>query len=150
MSDPYGNPYLPPFVRNQPRVADPAFQPPVLPTKMAQITSVNGFAGAHQYAAGLANGSSEIIADADPNVPRVYVVVVDQNGQRYVQGFNLVPEEEPKPITMDDLNGKMNTILDRLNRLEEERKAGNDKSDFRNAEQGKPSSADGWNVKVIE
>ena len=145
MSDLYGNPYLPPFVRNQPKVADPAFQP-VLPTKASQINSVNGFAGAHQYVAGLTNGSSEIVAEADPNVSRVYVVVVDQNGQRYVQGFRLIPEEEPKPITMDDLNEKMNTVLDRLNQLEAERKTVDAKPNFRNAEQSKPAPAIDRNV----
>lgn len=124
MPDVYGNPYLPSFVRNQPSMANPVpgVPSPVLPTKASQINSVQGFDGAHKYVAGLLNGSSEILAESDPNVSRVYVVAVDQNGQRYVQGFRLIPEEEPKPVTMDDLNDKMNRVLSRLDQLEAERK----------------------------
>ena len=145
MDNAYGNPYLPPFVRNQPKVADPipGIQAPVLPTKMHQITSVQGFSGAHQYAASLANGSSEILAESDPNTPRIYVAVVDQNGQRYVQGFRLTPEEEPKPVTMDDLNSKMNEVLERLGQLEAERKTGHDKSNFRSSGEIKSANGNG-------
>ena len=150
MPDVYGNPYLPSFVRNQPKIADPTpgFQTPVLPTKVSQINSVQGFSGAHQYAASLANGSSEILAETDPDTPRVYVVVVDQNGQRYVQGFRLVPEEEPKPVTMDDLNDKMSAVLERLERLEAERKTGNGQPNYRNAEQSKHNSSNDRNAPV--
>ena len=152
MPDVYGNPYLPSFVRNQPTMANPVpgVTSPVLPTKVNQITSVQGFAGAHQYAANLANGSSEILAETDQNTPRIYVVVVDQNGQRYVQGFRLTPEEEPKPVTMDDLNSKMYVVLDRLGQLEQERMMRHDKSDFRNAGQGKPVAPNDRRIEGLQ
>lgn len=145
MPDVYGNPYLPSFVRNQPKLADPAPVMPMqtLPTKACQITSVNGFAGARAHAGMLTNGSSEIVAESDQNIPRVYVIVVDQNGQQYVQGFRLIPEEEPKPVTMDDLNEKMNKVLERLTQLEEERMTNNDQSGFRASGQNKPNSGNG-------
>lgn len=143
MPDVYGNPYLPPFVRNQPKMADPvpSIQTPILPTKVSQIVTVQGFDGARQHASTLTNGSSELVAESDPNVSRVYAIVVDQNGQRYVQGFRLVPEEEPKKVTMDDLNDKMNVVLERLGRLESERGVVNDKPDLGNAQQSKPVSS---------
>lgn len=142
MADLYGNPYLPSFVRNQPKMADPALNMPqtVLPTRATQINTAQGFAGARQYAMNLTNGSSEIIAEADPNIARVYVIAVDQNGQRYVRGFRLIEEEEPKPITMDDLNLKMNEVLERLNHLEEEKVTANGQSNHRNAWANKPVS----------
>lgn len=148
MADVYGSPYLPSFVRNQPKIVDPspATALQALPTRACQITSVNGWVGARSHAGMLTNGSSEIVAESDPNVPRVYVIVVDQNGQQYVQGFKLIPEEEPKPITMDDLNDKMNKVLDRLNQLEEERKMNHDQSNFRDAGQNKPGSGNGNTV----
>ena len=133
MADMYGSPYLPSFVRNQPKMVDPTLsaQVPTLPTRSCQIKSVDGYAGAREHAGTLTNGSSEIVAELNPNIPRVYVVVVDQNGQKYVQGFGLIPEEEPKPITMDDLNDKMNKVLERLNQLEEERVTDSAQSGFR-------------------
>ena len=148
MADVYGNPYLPSFVRNQPKMADPVPVMPMqaLPTKACQIVSVNGFEGARAHARSLTNGSSEIAADSDPNTARVYVIVVDQNGQQYIQGFDLTPVQEPKPITMDDLNDKMNKVLERLNQLEEERMMKNDQSGFRASGQNKPANSNGSGV----
>lgn len=152
MPDVYGNPYLPSFVRNQPNMANPVpgAVAPVLPTKASQINSVQGFDGAHKYAAGLLNGSSEILAESDPNLPRVYVVAVDQNGQKYVQGFRLVPEEEPKPVTMDDLNDKMNAVLERLGRLEAEREAIDVKPGIGTVEQSNGFAANDANAGFCE
>ena len=36
----------------------------------------------------------------------------------------MIPEERPKPVTMDDLNAKMSELLDRMNRLEAEKERG--------------------------
>ena len=120
MADVFGNPYLPSFVRSQPKAADPMpFQQPALPVKTCQIQSVAGFQGARQHASKLTNGSSELVADIDQNLSRIYAVVIDQNGQQFIQGFDLIPVEEPKPVTIDDLNDKMNKVLERLNQLEE-------------------------------
>ena len=131
--NPYANPYLPSFVNQRPRVNQ--FQQPMNPVpnpvmpqfqapSYSQIHSVKGFDGARAYS--LANGASEILAEIDPNLARVYVVAMQADGQRIVQGFDLVPVEEPKPVTMDDLNSKMNALLERIDKLEEEKVKTND------------------------
>ena len=128
--NPYANPYLPSFVNQRPVINNQS--PNVLPTpqmnysgiQYGQIHSVKGFAGARAY--NLANGASEILADEDPNVSRVYIVAKDANGQLFIQGGDFVPIEEPKPVTMDDISTKMNQILERLNKLEGEKR--NDQS----------------------
>ena len=119
--NPYANPYLPSFVNQRPRIND--FKP-VVPTvtmpSYSQIQSVNGYSGAREYALNnLAPGSSAIIAESDPNTARVYIVAKDQTGQPIVEGYSLIHEEEPKPVTMDDLSAKMSELLDRMNKLEE-------------------------------
>jgi hypothetical protein len=127
--NPYANPYLPSFVNQRPVINQ---QPASLPTPQmsysginyGQIHSVKGFEGADAY--NLANGASEILAEEDPNLARIYVVAKDTNGQMFVQGFDLVPVERPKQVTMDDLSSTMNQILDRLNKLEGEKNAQSD------------------------
>lgn len=122
--NPYANPYLPSFVSQRPVMNN---QPVNLPTpqmnysgmNFGQIHSVKGFDGARAY--NLANGASEILADDDPNLARIYITARDANGQMLVKGYDLVEVEEPKPVTMDDINSKMNDILNRLDRLEVER-----------------------------
>ena len=124
--NPYANPYLPRFVNQQP-VINASQTPNSVPTPQMnlsgmvynQIHSVKGFEGADNY--NLANGSSEILAEEDPNMARVYITAKDANGQMFVQGYDLTPVERPKVVTMDDLSSTMNQILDRLDRLEGER-----------------------------
>ncbi len=124
--NPYANPYLPSFANQRPVINN---TPAPLPTpqmnysgiQFSQIHSVNGFEGARAYANTLSNGSSEILAESDPNLARAYIVAKDTNGQIYVQGGNFIPIEEPKPVTVDELNAKMNTILEKLSKLEEEK-----------------------------
>lgn len=119
--NPYANPYLPSFVNQRPKINDPSMMPTVAGYQSAvfsQIHSVKGFEGAENY--NLANGASEILAESDPNMARIYVVAKDANGQMLIQGFNLIPVERPKPVTMDDLSSQMNRILDRLEKLEGE------------------------------
>jgi len=123
--NPYANPYLPSFVSQRPVINNQSQT--ILPTPQmnlsgmvyGQIHSVKGFEGAESY--NLANGQSEILADSDPNLARIYVAARDANGQMLVQGFDLVPVERPKPVTMDDLSTTMNQILERLNKLEGEK-----------------------------
>ena len=116
--NPYANPYLPSFVNQRPRMNEPLPTPQMQYSgvNFGQIHSVRGFEGARAY--NLANGSSEILAEEDPNLARVYIVAKDANGQMFVQGANLVMIDEPKPVTMDDLSTQMSQILDRLNKLE--------------------------------
>ena len=127
--NPYANPYLPSFVSQRPVMnsQQPTPQMNYSGINFGQIHSVRGFDGARAY--NLANGASEILAEEDPNMARIYICAKDANGQMLVQGFDLVPVEEPKPVTMDDINNKMNRILERLNKLEVEQ---NDQS-VRNA-----------------
>lgn len=150
--NPYANPFLPRFANQRPVIANQ--QPPNLPTpqmnysgiNFGQIHSVSGFDGARAYS--LANGASEILAEKDPNMARIYVCAKDQNGQLFVNGFDLVPVEEPKPVTMDDINSKMNRILERLDKLEVEQ---NGKPNYGAAGKGQrqsgngAASANGWN-----
>lgn len=134
--NPYANPYLPSFANQRPVINNPQvpnFQTPQMNysgIQFGQIHSVNGFDGARAHANSLANGASEIVAEGDPGLSRCYIVAKDANGQIYVQGGNFVPIEEPKPVTVDDLNSKMNMILEELNKLKEEK--ANDQS-VRNA-----------------
>ena len=126
--NPYANPYLPSFVNQRPVINN---QSSSLPTpqmnysgmNFGQIHSVRGIEGADAY--NLANGCSEIIAEEDPNLARIYIVAKDANGQMLVQGFDLIPVERPKKVTMDDLSSTMTQILDRLNKLEEDKANGN-------------------------
>lgn len=130
--NPYANPYLPSFVNQRPVINQ---QPTTsLPTpqmnysgiQFGQIHSAKGFEGADVYANTLANGASEILAEEDPNLARIYIVAKDQNGQVLVQAHDLsAPIERPKVVTMDDLNTKMNQLLDRMSKLEEEKANGN-------------------------
>ena len=124
--NPYANPYLPSFVNQRPRVNNSQFQMPINAPVYSQIRSTNGFDGARTYASNnLTPGSSDIVAESDPNVARVYIVAKDQNNQIIVEGYRLIREEEPKPVTMDDLNTKMSELLERMNKLEEEKLNGN-------------------------
>lgn len=119
--NPYANPYLPSFVNQRPRINEvqqaPTPQMAFSGMVYSQIHSVKGFGGARAY--NLANGASEILAEEDSNLARIYIAAKDANGQMFVQGYDLIPVEEPKPITMDDLNSKMNQLLERMNKLEE-------------------------------
>ena len=130
--NPFANPYLPSFVNQRPRINGMQLPSPAPSVTVpnnpvySQIRSANGFDGARSYAANnLMPGSSDIIAESDPNMARVFIVAKDQGGQVIVEGYRLIREEEPKPITMDDLNSKMSELLDRMNKLEEERNNGN-------------------------
>ena len=142
MINPYSNPYLPAFVSQRPRVTNTIPGPTSVGCVYSQIHPVNGFEGARAY--NLAAGSSEILAEADPNIARVYIVACDANGQKFVEGYRLIKEEEPKPTTMEDLNAKLNELLGRMNKLEE-RESADDQSYHGPARKGqwKPNNAGG-------
>jgi hypothetical protein len=138
--NPYANPYLPSFVNQRPRMNDskPIPQMNLATPSYTQIRSVNGFSGARAHAEGsLAPGASDILAESDPNIPRVYIVAKDSSGQTIVEGYRLIHEDEPKPITMDDLNAKMSELLDRMNKLEEKSNEPNVKSGSGYSEQNR-------------
>lgn len=133
MINPYANPYLPSFISQRPRINDPVKIPTAVPnynSTFSQIHSVNGFEGARNYASGLSLGSSEIVSESDPETARIYIVAKDQNGQIFMQPFKLIAEEEPKPVTMDDLNQKMSELLERMNKLEEDRSNGQSGNEY--------------------
>ena len=142
LMNPYANPYLPSFVNQRPRMNDakPVTQFPVTTPSYVQIRSVNGYPGARSYAENtLAPGSSDIIAEGDPSIPRVYIVAKDSTGQSIVEGYRLIHEDEPKPITMDDLNAKMTELLERMNKLEDKNNESNAKPSNGNFEQNHAS-----------
>ena len=129
---PYDNPYLPSFVRQRPRVHDTNNLRQISSSMLnyGQIRPVSGFSGAREYATTeLAAGASCIVVDSDPNLARIYMTAKDTNNQILVSGFDLVPIEEPKPITMESIDSKLNDFLDRLTKLEE--KSANDKPVFK-------------------
>ena len=140
--NPYANPYLPSFVNQRPRINDIKPIPTVSMPSYTQIRSVNGYSGAREYIANnLTPGSSDIVAESDPNTARVYIVAKDQNGQPIVEGYTLIHEEEPKPVTMDDLNAKMSELLNRMNRLEEQNNAESNSESSRKNIPASPSNA---------
>ncbi len=130
ITNPYANPYLPSFVSSRPRINDIATTPSSIPqvningTVYSQIHPVKGFEGADNYVRTLAAGSSEILTESDPGMARIYIVAKDANGQAFVQGFDLISVERPKPVTMDDLNAKMSELLERMDKLEMEKAKG--------------------------
>lgn len=124
MANVYGNPYEPDFAKQRPR-----FQPPqkVFKTMIYdQIQTVQGFDGARDFATNcLGPGASYIIADGDPNIARIYVISKDQASAISVSAFKLIPEEEPKQPTLQDISNLLENISGRLSKLEE--KANDDK-----------------------
>ena len=119
VDSPHVSPYLPNSVAQQPKLYMP-MNPTDPRQDFTKIHSVNGFPGARQYAhETLAPGCSNIIADSDPNIARVYIVGKDQNGQIIVSGYRLIPEEEPKPVTMDDISNQLSELINRVSKLEE-------------------------------
>ncbi len=119
-NNPYDDPYVPGFVNQRPRLqAAPQPVQGYKPNVYGQIQSVNGFDGARDFALNrLTPGSSTIIAEADPNLARVYIVAKDQNSLVLATGYDLTPVEEPKPITMQDISNQLADIQGRLNKLE--------------------------------
>ena len=130
--NPYNNPYLPSFVSQRPRMYDNPTPRPVSSGMLnyGQIKPVSGFAGAREYATNeLAMGASAIVVESNPDMARVYITAKGGDNQITVSGFDLVPVPEPKPVTIEDVNEKLNRLMDRFDKLEEKER--NDKPVYR-------------------
>lgn len=120
MGNVYGDPYVPDFAKQRPRIQQQTSAPVIGRMIYDQIQSVTGFDGAREFAnTRLGNGASCIIAESDPNAARIYIVAKDQNGSIILSGYNLIPVEEPKPITMQDISAQLADIQNRITKLEE-------------------------------
>ena len=120
MSNVYGDPYVPDFAKQRPRIQQQMPAPVIGRIIYDQIQSVTGFEGAREFAnTHLGNGASCIIDESDPNIARIYVIAKDQNGSVLLSGYNLIPVEEPKPITMQDISTQLSDIQNRITKLEE-------------------------------
>ncbi len=120
MGNVYGDPYVPDFAKQRPRIQQQMSAPVIGRMIYDQIQSVTGFEGAREFAnTRLGNGASCIIAESDPNIARIYVIAKDQNGSIILSGYDLSPVEEPKPITMQDISTQLSDIQNRITKLEE-------------------------------
>ena len=121
--------YYPPFAnQNKPQVSNPILQAPTISPSLFQkkeVEYVVGYEGASNYQ--MAPNSSTLLLDKDMNV--LWVVATDQNGNKSViKGYNIGEEYiPPKPVTLDDLMHQMQSMNDRLTKMEE---IGNAKPNF--------------------
>ena len=96
---------------------------PVLPTTQTTflpkrtVDYVNGLEGAQNFALG--PNSSALLLDQEQNV--LWVVATDQNGSKsLVKGYHIGDEYvPPKPVTLEDLMAQMQSMNERLNKMEE-------------------------------
>lgn len=120
---------------------------PVLPTTPASflpkrsIEYVKGQTGAENFQ--LAPNSSAIVLDQDQNV--FWVIATDQNGTKtLVKGYNIGAEyTPPKPVTLEDLMAQMQSMNERLNKMEEG--TTNGQSDNGSAGQSRANGSGAWN-----
>lgn len=133
--------YYPPFAnQTKPAVTNPVFQTPQIPTSILpkrEVEYVNGPEGAAAVAMG--PNSSGLYLDKELNV--LWVVATDQNGSKsVVKGYNIGEEYvPPKAVTLDDLMAQMQSMNERLNKMEEGNRYG--QSNLRTAGQSKPNGA---------
>ena len=105
--NPYANPYLPAFVNQRPRI-DNSIPQPMTPAisspSFTQIRSASGFEGARSHAMNrMLPGSSDILAEADANIPRIYFVAKDQDNQVIVEEGAVIGEnKKDAPLTVID------------------------------------------------
>ena len=117
MNIPEISPYLPTYATK------PVMNNPVLPSAPAPFLSkrtieyVKGQEGAQNFQ--MAPGSSALLLDQDMDV--LWVVATDQNGAKsLVKGYRIGDEyEPPKPVTLEDLMAQMQSMNERLNKMEE-------------------------------
>ena len=113
--------YYPPFANqtkpqfNNPITTTPPIASPYLPK--TEVQYVNGMEEATAFQ--MAPNSSTLLLDKNLNV--LWVVATDQNGSKsVVKGYNIGEEyTPPKPVTLDDLMAQMQSMNERLNKMEE-------------------------------
>lgn len=140
MTIPEISPYLPSFANNRPAVTNPVFQTPT-PTVQPfapkrEVEYVVGLEGANAVA--MAPNSSGLFLDRNDNV--LWVVATDQNGAKsLVKGYKIGEEYvPPKPVTMEDLMAQMQSMNNRLTKMEE---SANGQHYNRSSGQGKPGGS---------
>ena len=115
--------YYPPFAnQTKPAVTNPVFQTPqVTPVSTAflqkrEVEYVNGVEGANTFQ--MAPNSSALALDKDQNI--LWVMATDQNGSKsVVKGYWIGDEYiPPKPVTMEDLMAQMQSMNERLTKME--------------------------------
>ena len=135
--------YYPPFANQQkPNFNSPVVQSTPVPSistaflQKRTVEYVSGQEGANAYQ--LAPDSSALLLDKDMNV--LWVVATDQNGSKsVVKGYNIGEEyTPPKPVTLDDLMAQMQSMNERLTKMEA---SGNGQSNFKSSGQGKSYGA---------
>ena len=139
------SPYYPSFAtQSNPMVTNHVFQAPtptptISPTLLQkrEVEYVNGVEGATNYP--LAANSSALLLDKDADI--LWVIATDQNGSKsIVKGYHIGDEYvAPKPITLDDLMAQMQSMNDRLTKMEENKYHG--KPNFKSSGQGKPNGS---------
>ena len=112
--------YLPSFASNKPSVTNPIMQSP-MPTvqpflQKREVEYVVGFDGANTVP--MAPNSSGLFLDRDNNL--LWVVATDQNGTKsLVKGYHIGEEYvPPKPVTLEDIMSQMQSMNERLNKME--------------------------------
>lgn len=126
--------YLPSYA-SKPTIGGPIA--PVSPSSFLpkrSIEYVKGCDGAENFQLG--PSSSAIVLDQDQNV--FWVIATDQNGAKtLVKGYNIGSEYvPPKPVTLEDLMAQMQSMNERLNKMED---ASNGQSNYRSPVQSKPN-----------
>lgn len=98
-----------------------AFSMPTIqqPAPQMEIPKVNGEESARAFQIG-ANSSVILM---DNNKPLIWVVVTDASGYKTVTPFTIAPYTPEQPITTTDLDNRLQSITERLNKLEERMKA---------------------------
>ena len=86
-----------------------------LPAPTMEIPKVNGEESARAFNIG--PNSSVILMDNDK--PLIWVVVTDASGFKTVTPFTITPYTPEQPVNAETLKGEMESISDRLTRLEE-------------------------------
>lgn len=107
-----------------------------LPAPTMEIPKVNGEESARAFSIG--PNSSVILMDNDK--PLIWVVVTDASGFKTVTPFVISPYTPEQPVNAETLKGEMDSICDRLNKLEE-RMNGYAQSDTKSS--GKVKSGNG-------
>lgn len=134
------NPYVTPYFPNYAGMTQPVVNPGISYASLPQteIDKVSGEESARAYPIG--PNSSAIVLDTKD--PLVWVITTDASGYKTVTPFTITPYTPEKPVSASDIKDELNTVIDRLNRLEA--KINNEQSNYVLAGEDKPGDA---NVK---